>query len=72
MEGIGNESESRRNGKKMKAKEEKLQVKELIDWLESNSDLGQENVVVGGKGKLILSMTRFLIMLEKWKRGSFR
>ena len=53
MEGIGNASESRRNGKKMKAKEEKLQAKELIAWLESNNDLGQENVVVGGKGKLI-------------------
>ena len=30
MEGIGNASESRRNGKKMKDKEEKLQEKELI------------------------------------------
>lgn len=54
MEGIGNASESRRNGKKIKAKEEKLQAKELITWLESNSDLGKENAVAGGKGKLIV------------------
>lgn len=54
MEGIGTASESRRNGKKMKAKEEKLHPKELITWLGLNSDLGRENSVVGGAGKLIV------------------
>ena len=33
MEGIGNASESKRNEKKMKDKEDKLQAKELITWL---------------------------------------
>jgi len=53
MAGIGTSSESRRNGKKMKAKEEKLHTKELITWLGSNNDLGRENTGVGGEEKLI-------------------
>lgn len=52
----GNEtaSESRKNGKKMKARENKLHAKELITWLESNSDLGQEIADVEGEEKLII------------------
>jgi len=54
MAGIGSPSDSRRNGKKMKAREEKLHAKELITWLESNSDLGREIAGVGGEEKLII------------------
>jgi len=54
MEGIGTASERRRNGKKMKAKEEKLHAKELITWLESNSDMGRENAAAGGEVKLVV------------------
>lgn len=54
MAGIGTASESRRNGKKMKAKEEKLHAKELITWLGSNSDLGREISGVGREEKLIM------------------
>lgn len=49
MAEIGTASESGRNGKKMKAREEKLHAKELITWLGSNSELGRENTGVGGE-----------------------
>lgn len=49
MAEIGTASDSRRNGKKMKAREEKLHAKELITWLGSSSELGRENTGVGGE-----------------------
>lgn len=54
MARIGTVSERGRNGKKMKAREEKSHAKELITWLGSNSDLGRENSVFGRQGKQIV------------------